>query len=168
MILNFIRLIRNKVLRKFFCIEIPYTRDELIKNGAKIGVNFSNYGKIDCGHSYLLRIGDNVTLSNCRILLHDGSTKKKLGYSRVGVVEIGDNCIIGAGCVVSKDVPENSVVVGNPMRIISSYNEYIEKCRIKMRKDNCFDTYFTKETKKEKANEFDVLYKYRDVGGYDL
>jgi maltose O-acetyltransferase len=62
--------------------------------------------------------------------------------------------------VVSKDVPENSVVVGNPMRIISSYNEYIEKCRIKMRKDNCFDTYFTK---KEKANEFDVLYKYRDV-----
>lgn len=35
---------------------------------------------------------------------------------------IGDKCIIGAGCVVSKDVPENSVVVGNPMRIISSYN----------------------------------------------
>lgn len=65
--------------------------------------------------------------------------------------------------MVSKDVPENSVVVGNPMRIISSYNEYIEKCRIKMRKDNCFDTYFTKKTKKEKANEFDVLYKYRNV-----
>lgn len=78
MILNFIRLIRNKVLRKMFCIDIPYTRDELIKNGAKIGVNFSNYGKIDFGHSYLLRIGDNVTLSNCRILLHDGSTKKNL------------------------------------------------------------------------------------------
>lgn len=52
--------------------------------------------------------------------------------------------------MVSKDVPENSVVVGNPMRIISSYNEYIEKCRIKMRKDNCFDTYFTKKQKKKK------------------
>ena len=65
--------------------------------------------------------------------------------------------------MVSKDVPENSVVVGNPMRIISSYNEYMEKCRIKMRKDNGFDTYLTKKTKKEKANEFDVLYKYRNV-----
>lgn len=33
-------------------------------------------------------------------------------------VTIGDNSIIGAGCVVTKDVPPNSVVVGNPSRII--------------------------------------------------
>ena len=33
-------------------------------------------------------------------------------------VTIGDNSIIGAGAVVTKDVPENSVVVGNPAKII--------------------------------------------------
>ncbi len=33
-------------------------------------------------------------------------------------VTIGDNCTIGAGSVVVKDVPSNSVVVGNPARVI--------------------------------------------------
>ena len=33
-------------------------------------------------------------------------------------VTIGDNSIIGAGAVVTKDVPENSVVVCNPAKII--------------------------------------------------
>ena len=32
---------------------------------------------------------------------------------------IGENVIIGAGTVVVKDVPDNCVVVGNPMRILS-------------------------------------------------
>ena len=36
----------------------------------------------------------------------------------IGDVYIGDNVIIGAGCVVTKDIPDNCVVVGNPMRII--------------------------------------------------
>jgi acetyltransferase-like isoleucine patch superfamily enzyme len=33
-------------------------------------------------------------------------------------VKIGKNSIIGAGAVVTKDVPENSVVVGNPAKVI--------------------------------------------------
>ena len=33
-------------------------------------------------------------------------------------VTIGDNCVIGAGAVVVKDVPANSLVVGNPGRVI--------------------------------------------------
>ena len=35
-------------------------------------------------------------------------------------VEIGDNCVIGAGAVVSKSVPPRSLVVGNPAKIIRS------------------------------------------------
>lgn len=38
----------------------------------------------------------------------------------IGKVTIGDNVIVGAGSVVVKDVPENSVAVGNPARIIKS------------------------------------------------
>ncbi len=33
-------------------------------------------------------------------------------------VAIGDNCVIGAGCVVTKDVESNTVVAGNPARVI--------------------------------------------------
>lgn len=33
-------------------------------------------------------------------------------------VTIGDNCVIGAGSVVVKDIPANSLAVGNPCRVI--------------------------------------------------
>ena len=33
-------------------------------------------------------------------------------------VTIGDNCVIGAGSVVGKDIPANSVAVGNPCKVI--------------------------------------------------
>ena len=33
-------------------------------------------------------------------------------------VTIGDNCVIGAGSVVTKDIPDNTVAVGNPCKVI--------------------------------------------------
>ena len=33
-------------------------------------------------------------------------------------VKIGDNCVIGAGSIVNKDIPSNCVAVGNPCRVI--------------------------------------------------
>lgn len=49
-------------------------------------------------------IGDNVTIgaNSCVI----------------GNIRIGNNVIIGAGSIVVKDIPDNSVVVGNPARVI--------------------------------------------------
>lgn len=38
-------------------------------------------------------------------------------------VRIGDHCVIGAGSVVTKDVPSNCVVAGNPARVIRSEAE---------------------------------------------
>ena len=44
-----------------------------------------------------------------------------------GPVTIGDNVIIGAHSVVTKDIPSNTVVAGNPAKIICSLDEYYEK-----------------------------------------
>lgn len=45
-------------------------------------------------------------------------------------VRIGPNAIVGAGAVVTKDVPEGTIVAGNPARIIGSFDDYIRR-RIK-------------------------------------
>ena len=41
------------------------------------------------------------------------------GAKVIGGIRVGDNTIIGANCVVTKDVPENAVVVGVPGKVIS-------------------------------------------------
>ena len=38
-------------------------------------------------------------------------------------VTIGDNCTIGAGSVVTKDIPANSIAVGNPCRVIKKVGQ---------------------------------------------
>lgn len=42
-------------------------------------------------------------------------------------VTIGDNVVIGAGSVVTKDIPSNVVAAGVPARLIRSTEEYKEK-----------------------------------------
>jgi maltose O-acetyltransferase len=42
-------------------------------------------------------------------------------------VNIGNNVIIGAGSVVTNDIPNNSLAVGNPARVIGNTQEYINK-----------------------------------------
>lgn len=44
-------------------------------------------------------------------------------------VSIGNNCIIGTGAIVTRSIPDNSVAVGVPARVISSYEDYYEKRR---------------------------------------
>lgn len=38
-------------------------------------------------------------------------------------VTIGDNCVIGSGAVVTRDIPPNSLAVGNPARVIKTINQ---------------------------------------------
>ena len=44
----------------------------------------------------------------------------------IGGVRIGPNAIVAAGAVVTKDVPENSVVGGVPAKYICSFDEWLE------------------------------------------
>ena len=39
-------------------------------------------------------------------------------------VSIGDNTVIGAGSIVTKDIPANVVAVGNPCRVMREINEH--------------------------------------------
>ena len=41
--------------------------------------------------------------------------------------KIGNNVIIGTCSVVTKDIPDNSVVVGTPARIIGTFDDYVKK-----------------------------------------
>lgn len=136
----------------------PQHIEKLLKRGLKIGKNFCRMDgvTIDASHCFQIEIGDDVTLApRVHILAHDTSTYMHLGYTRsanvrignsvfVGAstivlpgVSIGDRVIIGAGSVVTKDIPSNSVAVGNPARVICDIDTYLDKERSKMNEENC-------------------------------
>ena len=67
-------------------------------------------------------------------------------------VKIGPNAIIAAGSVVTKDVPEGSVVGGNPARMIGSFTDVMEKQYQKsksIKNDDRFDARRIEEVWKE-------------------
>jgi len=48
-------------------------------------------------------------------------------------VTIGNNCVIGSGSVVVNDIPENSIAVGNPAKVIRQITEEDKKYYFKNR-----------------------------------
>jgi acetyltransferase-like isoleucine patch superfamily enzyme len=57
-----------------------------------------------------------------------------IGYGAIILpgVTIGPNSIVGAGSVVTKDIPPEVVAAGNPAHVLCSLDEYIAAYRAKM------------------------------------
>ena len=125
-----------------------YTTEKLMRMGMKVGKNFKRLNGVilDHGHCWLIEIGDNVTIApRVHILCHDASTKQFLNFTKIGRVTIGDNVFIGAEAVVlpnviignnvviganstiTHSIPDNSVAIGSPAKVICSLDEYIQK-----------------------------------------
>ena len=126
-------------------------RQEGVIVGNNVNFRFPEHTLIDMTRPSLIEMGDNLDINdNFTILTHDFGTyvfrqkyhdfincsgKVKIGsniyFGRdvtiLKDVTIGDNCIIGLGSVVSKDIPANSVAVGYPAKVVCSIDEYYER-----------------------------------------
>ncbi|MBQ0046825.1 MAG: acyltransferase [Prevotellaceae bacterium] len=164
MLLRWILSIRAFIRNKIFHIDDRSQWEIALANGMKVGKDLSIQDGVivDVSHCWLIEIGDRVTLApRVYLLAHDASTKRELGYTVLGRVKIGsdvfigartivlpgvtigDHVIIGAGSVVAHDIPSNSVAVGSPAKVISSYSQYIEKRKNQMNICPCYDSSYT-------------------------
>jgi maltose O-acetyltransferase len=119
-----------------------------LRRGLKLGKNVYVDDSVYIDHEFcwLVTIGDDSVLSvNVIILCHDASSARHTGHHKVGKVNIGcgtfigagtvilpgvsigNNVIVGAGSVVTNNIPDNSVAVGNPARVIESISTFVEK-----------------------------------------
>lgn len=155
------RLLASKIYRFFK----PIDNITLFKRmGVKIGENtkIMNEVVIDYSHYWLIEIGNNVTLApRVHIIAHDASTYSSLGYTKIGCViikdnvfigagsiilpgvKIGENSIIGAGSIVTKNIPPNSLAVGNPAKVIKSTFDLIDKEKNLIKDEVCFNESYT-------------------------
>lgn len=138
----------NYLKELVYRIRGEYTTEKLIKMGMKVGKSFKRLNGVilDPSHCWLIEIGDDVTIApRVHILCHDASTKTFLDYTKIGRVTIGNkvfigaesvilpgvtignNVVIGANSTVTHNIPDNSVAVGSPAKVICSLGDYLEK-----------------------------------------
>lgn len=126
-------------------IELPFHA-----NWGGINVHFGdwvyanfNLTIVDDGHVYVgdkVMFGPNVTIATANHPIEPGLRDRMLQYNKdvhiennvwigantviVPGVTIGENAVIGAGSVVTKDIPANVVAVGNPCRVLREIGEH--------------------------------------------
>ena len=151
-IFHVIRELAVGLYRKILC-RIDY--DAYLRH---LGVNFTPhtvhvYGRVEWQtEPWIITLGKNVYITDgVKFITHDGSTLIYRQYSPdleitkpivVGNdvfignnvillpgVTIGNNVVIGAGAVVSRDIPDNSLAVGVPAKVVKTSDEFYEKLK---------------------------------------
>lgn len=106
---------------------IDFTRPDLIEFGNNLDINdyftvlthdFGTFVFRECFNDFVNSSGK-VIIGNNIVFGYNVTILKG--------VTIGDNCIIGAGTVITRDIPANSVVVGAPARVICTIEDYYKK-----------------------------------------
>ena len=125
-------------------IELPFHANwggHHLHLGSKVYANF-NLTLVDDGHIYVgdrVMFGPNVTISTANHPIDIELRSRQLQYNKdvhignnvwicAGViicpgVNIGDNSVIGAGSIVTRDIPSNVLAVGNPCRVIREIDD---------------------------------------------
>ena len=152
---------------------IGYARSLGVRVGNKtriLGMEIGTFGS----EPYLVSLGDNVSVtSGVKFITHDGGmwvlrnefpAIDIIAPIRVGNnvfigmdsiimpgVTIGDNCVIGAGSLVSRDIPPGTVAAGVPAKPLKTVDEYRAKAL-----ENSIQTYLmsSEEKKKYLINRF--------------
>lgn len=153
---------RDELLKEMFAeigescyIEPPFHSNwggRHVHFGSFIYANF-NLTLVDDTHIYVgdcTMFGPNVTVATAGHPILPELREKAYQYNaevRIGKncwlgagaivlpgITIGDNVVIGAGSVVTKDLPSNSVAVGNPCRVLREVNEHDREYYFKDRK----------------------------------
>lgn len=148
--IRIMRFIQNFWVRRSSESLIDYYRSRGIQIGKGCIFRSTKHTKIDLMRPVLIKIGDNVDMNDYfTIMAHDfghrvflplfgeflsSSRKVSIGnnvYFGTNVTilggGIGNNCIIGAGSIVTKPIPSNSVAVGVPCKVICTIEEYYAK-----------------------------------------
>jgi acetyltransferase-like isoleucine patch superfamily enzyme len=134
-----------KILDSIFKLIVLKASEErrnnyLRKLGVKIGTNCKVHTVSFSTEPYLVQIGNNARITSGTIFItHDGgvtSFRGEIGGGIFGKIVIGDNvfigsnciillsttignnCIVGAGSVVRGHFPDNSVIMGNPAKVV--------------------------------------------------
>lgn len=181
-----------KVRSRLEAIRLERRWAKLRRRGMRIGqgVNLPASTWIDASHCFLISIEDWCFFGpECLILAHDAQMDEFLDAGRIGKVvfhahthigarsvilpgvEIGPRTIVGAGSVVSRSLPPDSVCTGNPARVVCSLDQYLQWHRSRVKSGQTFDymSYDERHLTPERRDELVAAVAQRDayvVGGH--